>query len=76
MFVHHRLDVKKSLREGENELVLTFWSGWNEAKKEEAANGGPVPVCMSCSVFSSLRSPDLLMGSVAKQGSARERRLV
>jgi hypothetical protein len=45
MFVHHRFPVKDALKEGDNELYLTFWSGWNEAKKEQAANGGPVPCC-------------------------------
>ena len=45
MFVHHRIDAKPALKEGDNELILTFWSGWNEAKKEQAENGGPVPVC-------------------------------
>jgi hypothetical protein len=45
MFVHHRIDAKEALKEGDNELLLTFWSGWNEAKKEQAANGGSVPVC-------------------------------
>lgn len=47
MFVHHRVSAKDALKEGENELLLTFWSGWNEAKKEQAANGGPVPCCES-----------------------------
>lgn len=47
MFVHHRINAKEALKEGENDLVLTFWSGWNEAMKEQAANGGPVPVCES-----------------------------
>jgi hypothetical protein len=45
MFVHHRFEVKDALKEGDNQLHLTFWSGWNEAKKEQAAHGGEVPCC-------------------------------
>jgi len=47
MFVHHRFSVKEHLKAGDNELHLTFWSGWNEAKKEAAAHGGEVPCCTS-----------------------------
>ncbi len=33
------------LKEGSNDLVLTFHSPWLESKKEEAANGGPMTLC-------------------------------
>jgi len=49
MFVHHRFSVKEALKKGDNELHLTFWSGWNEAKKEMDSNGGPVPCCVPLS---------------------------
>lgn len=45
MFQSHRFGCKKMLKEGSNDLVLTFHSPWLESKKEEAANGGPMTLC-------------------------------
>lgn len=45
MFISHRYAVRDLLKDGSNELVLKFRSAWVEAKKEEAANGGPKALC-------------------------------
>ena len=45
MFHAHRVGCKSAVKEGSNELVLTFHAPFTESKKEEAANGGPMTLC-------------------------------
>lgn len=45
MFQSHQIGCKSHLKEGSNQLVLTFSSPFVESKKEEAANGGPHELC-------------------------------
>ncbi|ORY26762.1 glycoside hydrolase superfamily [Naematelia encephala] len=39
MFIPHRVSADRAIKQGRNELVLTFRSPWNEAKKEETTHG-------------------------------------
>jgi hypothetical protein len=47
MFMYHRMSCRDAIKQGSNELTLLFKSAWYEAKKEEAANGGPMALCTS-----------------------------
>ena len=58
MFIAHRLKCKDHLKEGKNELVLHFSAPFLEAKKEEAANGGKMPVCKCFSQQPSINGDD------------------
>jgi len=45
MFMCYRFPCRDLLQEGLNEVSLLFKSAWYEAKREEAANGGPMALC-------------------------------
>lgn len=45
MFISNRVDVKKVVKKGENELRIEFDSAWARGKQEEKENGGKRPLC-------------------------------
>lgn len=64
MFLHHRFEVKSSLKAGQNDLVLQFKAPMTEARRLQEANGGPRKSCESH--FTPMSSPlaDLILRGV------------